>query len=178
MASRKYCCNTKRVLTLLNGYERGSALAYLEIKSAAKSFGAFVALQGVELAVERGEFFTLLGPSGCGKTTMLRAIAGFNDQTSGEILLDGKDLRRVPPHGRDIGMVFQDYAVFPHLSVFDNVAFGLKPRKVPAAEIKTRVAAALAAVHLEAMADRLPAAMSGGQQQRIGHAREMDVAAY
>ena len=153
--------------------ERGSALAYLEIKSAAKSFGSFVALQGVDLAVGRGEFFTLLGPSGCGKTTLLRAIAGFNDLTSGEILLDGKDLRRVPPHGRDIGMVFQDYAVFPHLSVFDNVAFGLKPRKVPAAEIKTRVAAALAAVHLEAMADRLPAAMSGGQQQRIGLARAM-----
>src|SRR3569833_1752600 len=171
MASRQCCCNTKLVLTMVIANERGSALAYLEIKSAAKSFGSFVALQGVDLAVGRGEFFTLLGPSGCGKTTLLRAIAGFNDLTSGEILLDGKDLRRVPPHGRDIGMVFQDYAVFAHLSVFDNVAFGLKPRKVPAAAIRPRVAAALAAVHLETLADRLPAAMSGGQRRRGGRAR-------
>jgi iron(III) transport system ATP-binding protein len=148
-------------------------LAYLEIKQATKSFGAFVALEGVDLAVERGEFFTLLGPSGCGKTTLLRAIAGFNDLSSGEISVDGTDLRRVPPHQRDIGMVFQDYAVFPHLSVFDNVAFGLKPRKVPPAEIKSRVADALRAVHLEQLAERLPAAMSGGQQQRIGLARAM-----
>src|SRR5690606_3392012 len=101
-------------------------------------------------AVERGEFFTLLGPSGCGKTTLLRAIAGFNDLTSGSITLDGQDLRAIPPHKRDIGMVFQDYAVFPHLSVFDNVAFGLKPRNVPAEQIKTRVAEALSAVHLQA----------------------------
>ncbi|MEO8756538.1 MAG: ABC transporter ATP-binding protein [Devosia sp.] len=148
-------------------------MAYLEITEATKSFGAFVALQGVNVSVERGEFFTLLGPSGCGKTTLLRAIAGFNDLTSGEITVDGVDLRRVPPHRRDIGMVFQDYAVFPHLSVFNNVAFGLKPRKIPPTEIKTRVAAALAAVHLEKLADRLPAAMSGGQQQRIGLARAM-----
>jgi iron(III) transport system ATP-binding protein len=148
-------------------------VAYLEIKGATKSFGAFTALRGIDVSVERGEFFTLLGPSGCGKTTLLRAIAGFNDLTSGEIALDGTDLRRVPPHRRDIGMVFQDYAVFPHLTVFDNVAFGLKPRKVPAAEIETRVEAALAAVHLEKLAGRLPAAMSGGQQQRIGLARAM-----
>jgi ABC-type Fe3+/spermidine/putrescine transport system ATPase subunit len=116
---------------------------------------------------------TLLGPCGCGKTTLLRAIAGFNDLTSGTIALDGANLRVVPPHRRDIGMVFQDYAIFPHLSVFDNVAFGLKPRKVPRPEIRTRVAQALGRVRLEAMADRLPAAMSGGQQQRIGLARAM-----
>jgi ABC-type Fe3+/spermidine/putrescine transport system ATPase subunit len=127
----------------------------------------------VAIAVERGEFFTLLGPSGCGKTTLLRSIAGFNDLTSGEITLDGTDLRKVPPHKRDIGMVFQDYAVFPHLTVFDNVAFGLKPRKVPPAEIKTRVTQALDAVRLGKLAGRLPAAMSGGQQQRIGLARAM-----
>src|SRR5690606_22975317 len=101
-------------------------------------------------------------------TTLLRAIAGFNDLTSGRISLDGQDLRAVPPHRRDIGMVFQDYAVFPHLSVFDNVAFGLKPRNVPMPEVRTRVREALEAVHLEALAGRLPAAMSGGQQQRIG----------
>ncbi|KKB08873.1 ABC transporter ATP-binding protein [Devosia chinhatensis] len=148
-------------------------MAYLTVKDGVKQFTGFRALNGVSISVERGEFFTLLGPSGCGKTTLLRAIAGFNDLTTGSILLDGQDLRAIPPHKRDIGMVFQDYAVFPHLSVFDNVAFGLKPRKVPADQVKTRVAEALKAVHLEALAERLPAAMSGGQQQRIGLARAM-----
>lgn len=149
-------------------------MSYLTVQNAIKRFGpAFVALNDVSIAVERGEFFTLLGPSGCGKTTLLRAIAGFNDLTSGTITLDGANLRAVPPYKRDIGMVFQDYAIFPHLSVFDNVAFGLKPRKVPGAEIKTRVTQAVAAVRLEGMVDRLPAAMSGGQQQRIGLARAM-----
>jgi iron(III) transport system ATP-binding protein len=148
-------------------------LGYLSVARAIKTFGGFRALEDVSISVERGEFFTLLGPSGCGKTTLLRAIAGFNDLTSGEITIDGDDLRRVPPHRSDIGMVFQDYAVFPHLSVFDNVAFGLKPRKISAADIRARVTAALEAVHLEKLADRLPAAMSGGQQQRIGLARAM-----
>ena len=149
-------------------------MSYLTIADATKQFGpSFMALDGVSVSIERGEFFTLLGPSGCGKTTLLRAIAGFNDLTSGAIMLDGADLRTVPPHKRDIGMVFQDYAVFPHLSVFDNVAFGLKPRKVSAADIKLRVTEALGAVRLGAMAERLPAAMSGGQQQRIGLARAM-----
>src|SRR3546814_6713581 len=138
-------------------------MSYLTVSNATKQFGqSFMALNGVSVSVERGEFFTLLGPSGCGKTTLLRAIAGFNDLSSGDITLDGSNLRAVPPHQRDIGMVFQDYAVFPHLSVFDNVAFGLKPRKVPAAEIKTRVTQALDAVRLGATAERLPAAMSGG----------------
>jgi iron(III) transport system ATP-binding protein len=149
-------------------------MSYLEVRNAIKRFGTtFTALDGVSIAVEKGEFFTLLGPSGCGKTTLLRAIAGFNDLTSGDIRLDGADLRAVAPHKRDIGMVFQDYAIFPHLTVFDNVAFGLKPRKVAAAEIRTRVMQSLAAVRLEAMVERLPAAMSGGQQQRIGLARAM-----
>jgi iron(III) transport system ATP-binding protein len=148
-------------------------MGYLVVGNATKHFGSFQALDGVSIAVEKGEFFTLLGPSGCGKTTLLRAIAGFNDLSSGEITLDGADLRQVPPHRRDIGMVFQDYAVFPHLTVFDNVAFGLRPRKVAPADVKTRVGAALGAVHLEKLATRLPAAMSGGQQQRIGLARAM-----
>ena len=114
-------------------------MAYLAVTGATKQFGDFRALDDVSIAVERGEFFTLLGPSGCGKTTLLRSIAGFNDLTSGSITLDGSDLRKIPPHKRDIGMVFQDYAVFPHLSVFDNVAFGLKPRKVAAPDVKKRV---------------------------------------
>ncbi|HQZ11367.1 MAG TPA: ABC transporter ATP-binding protein [Devosia sp.] len=149
-------------------------MSYLAVENALKRFGPnFTALDGVSISVERGEFFTLLGPSGCGKTTLLRAIAGFNDLTSGSIRLDGADLRAIAPHKRDIGMVFQDYAVFPHLSVFDNVAFGLKARKVSKDEIRTRVMEALAAVRLDKMAERLPAAMSGGQQQRIGLARAM-----
>jgi iron(III) transport system ATP-binding protein len=148
-------------------------MSYLKVAGATKRYGNFTALSEVSIAVEKGEFFTLLRPSGCGKTTLLRAIAGFNDITSGSIVLDGANLRVVPPHRRDIGMVFQDYAIFPHLSVFDNVAFGLRPRKVPGAEIRSRVAQALGTVRLEAMADRLPAAMSGGQQQRIGLARAM-----
>jgi ABC-type Fe3+/spermidine/putrescine transport system ATPase subunit len=149
-------------------------MSYLAVENALKRFGPnFTALDGVSISVDRGEFFTLLGPSGCGKTTLLRAIAGFNDLTSGAIRLDGADLLAVPPHRRDIGMVFQDYAIFPHLTVFDNVAFGLKARKVSKDEIASRVTQALAAVRLDKMAERLPAAMSGGQQQRIGLARAM-----
>ena len=149
-------------------------MAYLTVANATKRFGeAFTALKDVSISVERGEFFTLLGPSGCGKTTLLRSIAGFNQLTSGSILIEGRDLGSVPPHKRDIGMVFQDYAVFPHLTVFDNVAFGLKARKVAKDEIARRVPQALDAVRLGALADRLPAAMSGGQQQRIGLARAM-----
>jgi ABC-type Fe3+/spermidine/putrescine transport system ATPase subunit len=149
-------------------------MSYLTVKDASKQFGATVrALDGVSFAVERNEFFTLLGPSGCGKTTLLRSIAGFADLTTGSISLAGIHLNSVPSHKRDIGMVFQDYAVFPHLTVAENVAFGLKARKVPAAETATRVADALATVRLSAFAKRLPAALSGGQQQRIGLARAM-----
>jgi ABC-type Fe3+/spermidine/putrescine transport system ATPase subunit len=148
--------------------------AYLVAEKATKQFATGLrGLDEASIAVEKGEFFTLLGPSGCGKTTLLRAIAGFHDLTSGSLSLGGKDLRAIPPHQRDIGMVFQDYAVFPHLSVFDNVAFGLKARKTPKAEIQKRVQTALEMVHLGSFADRMPAAMSGGQQQRIGIARAM-----
>jgi iron(III) transport system ATP-binding protein len=149
-------------------------VSYLKVFNATKRFGpSFVALNNVSIEVEKGEFFTLLGPSGCGKTTLLRSIAGFTDLSAGDIELAGKNLRIMPPHKRDIGMVFQDYAVFPHLSVFDNVAFGLKARKIAASEIKRRVGEALEAVRLTALAERLPSAMSGGQQQRIGLARAM-----
>ncbi|MEJ1158954.1 ABC transporter ATP-binding protein [Prosthecomicrobium sp. N25] len=148
-------------------------MGYLTVEGAVKRYGPVTALDGVSLGVEPGEFFTLLGPSGCGKTTILRSIAGFSDLTAGEIRIAGESLIGVPPHRRDIGMVFQDYAVFPHLTVAENVAFGLKARKVPAAEIRSRVGEILDMVRLGAMADRLPAAMSGGQQQRIGIARAM-----
>ena len=145
----------------------------VEVKGATKRYGATTALDGASFAVAPGEFFTLLGPSGCGKTTLLRAIAGFIELTEGDVALAGESLIGVPAHKRDIGMVFQDYAIFPHLSVADNVAFGLKARKVAAAEIRRRVAEALATVRLEALAERMPAAMSGGQQQRIGIARAL-----
>ncbi len=147
-------------------------MAYLTVDNASKVFGGNVrALDGVSFSVARNEFFTLLGPSGCGKTTLLRSIAGFADLTGGSISLAGARLDSVPSHKRDIGMVFQDYAVFPHLTVGENVAFGLKARKVPADETASRVAEALATVRLGALIARLPAALSGGQQQRIGLAR-------
>ena len=149
-------------------------MSYLTVTGASKLFGETVrALDGVSFSVEPNEFFTLLGPSGCGKTTLLRSIAGFADLTSGTISLAGARLDAVPPHKRDIGMVFQDYAVFPHLTVAENVAFGLKARKIAASETASRVADALATVRLGALAGRLPAALSGGQQQRIGLARAM-----
>jgi ABC-type Fe3+/spermidine/putrescine transport system ATPase subunit len=149
-------------------------MAYLEVENATKVYSERVrALDGVSLSVEKDEFFTLLGPSGCGKTTLLRSIAGFSDLTEGRINLAGSRLDTVPAHKRDIGMVFQDYAVFPHLTVGENVAFGLKARKVPSAEIAKRVTEALATVRLSDFQDRLPAALSGGQQQRIGLARAM-----
>lgn len=150
-------------------------MAYLEVDGAIKRYGATTALNGVSFAVEKGEFFTLLGPSGCGKTTLLRSIAGFSQLSEGRIDLDDVDLQAVPPHRRDIGMVFQDYAIFPHLTVAENVAFGLKARKVPTSVIRERVAEALATVRLAPLAERLPAALSGGQQQRIGIARAMVV---
>jgi ABC-type Fe3+/spermidine/putrescine transport system ATPase subunit len=148
-------------------------MTYLTVAGAVKRYLTATALDGVSFAVERGEFFTLLGPSGCGKTTLLRAIAGFAELTEGTIDLDGAALLGVPPHKRDIGMVFQDYAVFPHLTVADNVGFGLKARRVAAAEAARRSAEALAMVRLSQMAERLPAALSGGQQQRIGIARAL-----
>ncbi|MGO4669510.1 ABC transporter ATP-binding protein [Bosea sp. 2YAB26] len=150
-------------------------MAYLTVDGAIKRYGATTALNGVSFSVAKGEFFTLLGPSGCGKTTLLRSIAGFSQLTEGRVDLAGHDLLSVPPHKRDIGMVFQDYAIFPHLTVAENVAFGLKARKVAASEIRERVAEALATVRLAALAERLPAALSGGQQQRIGIARAMVV---
>ena len=130
-------------------------------------------LRGIDLDVRPGEFFTLLGPSGCGKTTLLRILAGFLQPDRGEVTLAGARLDTKPAHQRDIGMVFQDYAVFPHLTVADNIAFGLKTRGLPAAEIAARVDEGLKMVRLEGMGGRYPAEMSGGQQQRVGIARAM-----
>ena len=134
---------------------------------------AGMAVQDLSLTVPQGQLISLLGPSGCGKTTSMRAIAGLLAPSGGRIELAGQDITRQPPHERDIGLVFQSYALFPHLSLFDNVAFGLRLRKVAADALKQRTLAALESVGLAAFADRLPAQLSGGQQQRVALARAL-----
>jgi len=138
-----------------------------------KRYGRVAALDGVTLTFVNGEFFGLLGPSGSGKTTLLRAIAGFIDLDRGRVLLDGDDIGHVPVHKRDIGMVFQNYALFPHMTVFDNVAFGLSVRKMAADEIKRRVDEILGLVRLSGLQERKPRQLSGGQQQRVALARAL-----
>lgn len=141
------------------------------IKNAVKKYGDFVALKGASLNIEPGQFFTLLGPSGCGKTTLLRMIAGFNSVDGGEICFDDKVINNLVAHKRDIGMVFQNYAIFPHLNVAENVAYGLKARKVAAKEIEERVDKALELVQILPLKNRKPNELSGGQQQRVALAR-------
>ena len=135
--------------------------------------GTFVAVDDINLETTPGEFLTLLGPSGCGKTTTLRMIAGFETPNAGSITLDGDDMVRLTPDKRPMSMVFQSYALFPHLSVFENVAYGLKLRKMPAAELKEQVQAALVSMDLVSLAERAPNQLSGGQQQRVALARAM-----
>jgi iron(III) transport system ATP-binding protein len=153
----------------------GKPAAPVEISGLTKRYAAFTALAGIDLAVGGGEMLTLLGPSGCGKTTLLRAIAGFLEPDSGSIRIGGRAVEGVPAHKRNTGMVFQNYAVFPHMSVADNVAYGLKARDLSADTIKARTSAALARVRLSALAERFPDAMSGGQKQRVGLARAMAI---
>ena len=141
------------------------------IKNAVKKYGDFTAVNGISLNIEQGEFFTLLGPSGCGKTTLLRMIAGFNTVDGGEICFDEQVINNLPAHKRDIGMVFQNYAIFPHLNVADNVAYGLKARKVPKEQITPRVDEALRMVQIDQFKARQPNELSGGQQQRVALAR-------
>ncbi len=141
------------------------------IKNAVKRYGDFTAVNGISLNIEQGEFFTLLGPSGCGKTTLLRMIAGFNMVDGGEICFDEQVINTLPAHKRDIGMVFQNYAIFPHLNVADNVAYGLKARKVPKEQIIPRVDEALKMVQIDQLKARQPNELSGGQQQRVALAR-------
>ena len=141
------------------------------IKDAVKKYGDFTALNGVSLDIREGEFFTLLGPSGCGKTTLLRMIAGFNSIEGGEFYFGDNLINNVPAHKRDIGMVFQNYAIFPHLTVKDNVAYGLKARKMDKKLIEEKVADALELVQISHLADRKPNELSGGQQQRVALAR-------
>ncbi len=145
----------------------------LRVEAVSKSFGATQALAGLSLAVERGEFVALLGGSGSGKSTLLRLVAGFEAPDAGRILLDGADQARVPPQARPCGMVFQNYALFPHLSVFDNIAYGLRREGLPRLDIGARVQQALAMVALQGLEPRRPHQLSGGQRQRVALARAL-----
>src|SRR5271166_4317507 len=144
----------------------------IELMSLTKRFHE-VAVDNIDLHIASGEFFSLLGPSGCGKTTTLRLIAGFEQPTAGRILLDGQDVSAVPAHRRNVNTVFQSYALFPFLSVFDNVAFGLRYARVTKAELRTRVGDALSLVSMTEFASRRPSQLSGGQQQRVALARAL-----
>ena len=145
----------------------------LELRSVSKRFGEVTAVDGVSLAISGGEFLTLLGASGSGKTTTLRMIAGFEHPSSGEILMDGVPMTAEPPYRRDVNTVFQHYALFPHMSVGANVEYGLRMKRVPAAERRERVRDALEMVRLGELAGRAPRQLSGGQQQRVALARAL-----
>lgn len=146
-------------------------MSNVSIKNLAKSYGNVKAVDNVSAEIAEGEFFSLLGPSGCGKSTTLRMLAGFEEVTSGAIELDGQDVSGLPPEKRGIGFVFQNYAIFPHMNVFENIAFGLRLRGVPEDEIKTKVADALEQVGMTGLGARMQSEMSGGQQQRVALAR-------
>jgi putative spermidine/putrescine transport system ATP-binding protein len=150
-------------------------MSFLELKGLKKSFGPQTVVHGMDLVIEKGEFVSFLGPSGCGKTTVLRMIAGFEPPSAGSISIDGKDVTKLPPNGRKIGMVFQAYALFPNMTVADNVAFGLKVAGRPKAEIAARVEEMLALIKLGHLGARYPYQLSGGQQQRVALARALAV---
>ena len=145
------------------------------IENVALHFGATQVLRDINLKVEPGEFFALLGPSGSGKSTLLRLIAGFNRNQAGRVLIDGRDVSAVPPWQRNVGMVFQNYALWPHMTVAQNIAFGLEERRLPTADIKRRVAAVVELVELNGLEQRHPGQLSGGQQQRVAIARTLAI---
>ena len=148
-------------------------MSAIRFESVTKRFGDAVAVQGLDLEIQQGEFFSLLGPSGCGKTTTLRMVAGFEQPSEGRIFLEGEPVETVPPYRRNVNTVFQSYALFEHLNVQDNVAFGLKRRKVASEEIRTRVAEALELVELHGREEAKPRELSGGQKQRVALARAL-----
>jgi len=147
--------------------------SFLRIEGLGKDFGNFVAVDDVSLDIREGEFFSLLGGSGCGKSTLLRMLAGLEQPSRGRVLIDGEDVTRVPPYRRPVNMMFQSYALFPHLNVFNNVAFGLRQEQLPRREIQSRVDAALQLVELGEFSQRRPDQLSGGQRQRVALARAL-----
>ena len=165
-----------------NGGDPGSAAAssgqplagdVIRLDQVRKQYGDFVAVDNADFAIGRGEFFAMLGPSGCGKTTTLKMIAGFEQPTSGRVMLEGSDVSSVPPYKRNVNTVFQQYALFPHMTVADNIAFGPRSKKIDEAEVKKRVGDMLDVVRLSEFANRRPAQLSGGQQQRVALARAL-----
>jgi multiple sugar transport system ATP-binding protein len=148
-------------------------MAEINIKGVEKSFGSFKALQGIDLDVADREFLVLLGASGCGKTTLLRLVAGLDFPTAGDIAIGGKRVNDLAPRLRGIAMVFQNYAIFPHLTVFENIAFGLRMKKLPQAEVETRVKRSAGLMHIEQLLSRYSGQLSGGQRQRVAVARAM-----
>lgn len=150
-------------------------MAFLELESVTKNFGKTVAVREFDLGVERGELVSFLGPSGCGKTTTLRIVAGFEQPSAGTIRVDNRDITFRPPNQRNVGMVFQAYALFPNMTVADNIGFGLKVSKKPANEIKNRVEEMLTLIHMPGFGDRYPHQLSGGQQQRVALARALAI---
>ncbi|MDH4354307.1 MAG: ABC transporter ATP-binding protein, partial [Actinomycetota bacterium] len=153
--------------------QRTAEVGSVQLTRVTKKFGEFVAVDDIDLDVKPGEFLSLLGPSGCGKTTTLRMLAGFEEPTAGEIRISGQPVAGVPPHKRDVNTVFQAYGLFPHMTVAENVAYGLRQKRVGKAEISRRVAEALDMVKMTPLANRKPAQMSGGQQQRVALARAL-----
>jgi spermidine/putrescine transport system ATP-binding protein len=143
----------------------------VELRNVTKRFGGFTAVEAINLSIQAGEFLTLLGPSGCGKTTLLRMISGFETPTEGSVWLDGRDVTHLPPYRRNVNQVFQSYALFPHLTVAENIGFGLKMQKLPKAEIAQRVEQVTGLVSLAGMEQRKPSQLSGGQRQRVALAR-------
>jgi len=146
---------------------------FIEVSGLTKTFGNFTAVDAVDLQIQRGELFSILGGSGCGKTTLLRMLAGFETPSAGRILLDGTDITTMPPYRRPVNMMFQSYAIFPHMSVHKNIAYGLRKESLSSDEVQTRVADMLVLVQMEAFADRKPNQLSGGQRQRVALARAL-----
>lgn len=164
---------TTEVFATANAKRLLSEQSLVSIRGLEKRFGSYTALQGITLDVKEHEILTLLGPSGCGKSTLMRIIAGFEPPTSGQLLLRGEDLSRIPPERRPINMVFQRYALFPHLDVFDNIAFGLRIKRLPEHEVRKKVLAMMDMVQLKDMAGRWITQISGGQSQRVALARAL-----
>jgi len=146
---------------------------FIEFSAISKDYGALRVVDGLDLDIAKGEFVSLLGPSGSGKTTLLMMLAGFEEATKGDIRLDGRRINDIPSHRRDMGVVFQNYALFPHMTIADNVGFPLQMRNLPKAEVRRKVAEALEMIRLDHLADRLPSQLSGGQQQRVALARAL-----